>query len=90
MVPSGSIVQIDTRNRAISSRNNWTHEFRRSVYFLRDLTRVCLWLVRIGRELGMADPDPSRAIAYLQPKTEVSGIDRKPRARYLRSQAVGG
>jgi transcriptional regulator with XRE-family HTH domain len=35
MIPPGSVVQIDTRNRAISSRKNWTHEFQRPVYFLR-------------------------------------------------------
>ena len=38
MIPPGSIVQIDTRNLAISSRRNWTHEFQRPVYFL--MTRV--------------------------------------------------
>ena len=44
MIPPGSIVQIDTRNRAISSRQNWTHEFQRPIYFL--MTRdayVCGW-----------------------------------------------
>jgi transcriptional regulator with XRE-family HTH domain len=44
MVPPGSIVQIDTRNRAISSRKNWTHEFQRPVYFLRTPEGyVCGW-----------------------------------------------
>jgi hypothetical protein len=44
MAPPGSIVQIDTRNRAISSRKNWTYDFQRPVYFIR--TRegyVCGW-----------------------------------------------
>jgi hypothetical protein len=44
MIPPGSIVQIDTRNRGISSRKNWTHEFQRPIYFL--MTRegyVCGW-----------------------------------------------
>ena len=44
MIPPGSILQIDTRNRAISSRKNWTHEFQRPIYFL--MTRegyVCGW-----------------------------------------------
>jgi transcriptional regulator with XRE-family HTH domain len=44
MIPPGSIVQIDMRNRAISSRKNWTHEFQRPIYFL--MTRegyVCGW-----------------------------------------------
>ncbi len=44
MIPAGSIVQIDTQKRAISSRKDWTHEFQRPIYFL--LTRegyVCGW-----------------------------------------------
>ena len=44
MIPAGSIVQIDTRKRAISSRKDWTHEFQRPIYFL--MTRegyVCGW-----------------------------------------------
>jgi hypothetical protein len=44
MIPAGSIVQIDTQKRAISSRRDWTHEFQRPVYFL--ITRdayVCGW-----------------------------------------------
>jgi transcriptional regulator with XRE-family HTH domain len=44
MIPAGSIVQIDNRKRAISLRKDWTHEFRRPIYFLmtRD-TYVCGW-----------------------------------------------
>jgi hypothetical protein len=34
MIPSGSIVQIDTQRRAISSRKDWVHEFQRPIYFL--------------------------------------------------------
>jgi transcriptional regulator with XRE-family HTH domain len=44
MIPAGSIVQIDTRGRAISSRRNREHEFQRPIYFL--MTRdayVCGW-----------------------------------------------
>src|SRR3984957_14928193 len=44
MIPSGSIVHIDTRKRAISARKDWTHEFQRPIYFL--MTRdsyVCGW-----------------------------------------------
>jgi transcriptional regulator with XRE-family HTH domain len=44
MIPAGSIVQIDTQMRAISSRRDWTHEFQRPIYFL--MTRegyVCGW-----------------------------------------------
>jgi transcriptional regulator with XRE-family HTH domain len=44
MIPPGSIVQIDTQKRAISSRKDWTQEFQRPLYFLmaRD-TYVCGW-----------------------------------------------
>jgi transcriptional regulator with XRE-family HTH domain len=44
MIPAGSIVQIDTQRRAISTRRDWTHEFQRPIYFLttRD-TYVCGW-----------------------------------------------
>jgi len=44
MIPAGSIVQIDTQKRAISSRRDWAHEFQRPIYFL--MTRegyVCGW-----------------------------------------------
>jgi transcriptional regulator with XRE-family HTH domain len=44
MIPAGSVVLIDTQKRAISSRRDWTNEFRRPVYFL--VTRegyVCGW-----------------------------------------------
>ncbi len=44
MIPSGSIVQIDTQKRAISARKDWKHEFQRPIYFL--MTRdsyVCGW-----------------------------------------------
>jgi transcriptional regulator with XRE-family HTH domain len=44
MIPAGSIVQIDSRQRAISPRRDWPHEFHRPIYFL--ITRdsyVCGW-----------------------------------------------
>jgi hypothetical protein len=34
MIPSGSIVLIDTQKRAIASRREWTNEFNRPIYFL--------------------------------------------------------
>jgi transcriptional regulator with XRE-family HTH domain len=34
MIPAGSIVRIDTRNREISSTKGWTHVFQRPIYFL--------------------------------------------------------
>jgi transcriptional regulator with XRE-family HTH domain len=44
MLPAGSMVQIDRRQRTISSRKDWAHEFQRPIYFL--MTRdayVCGW-----------------------------------------------
>ena len=44
IIPAGSIVQIDTQKRAISSCRDWTNEFQRPIYFL--MTRegyVCGW-----------------------------------------------
>jgi hypothetical protein len=44
MIPAGSIVQIDTQKRAISSRKDWTHEFQRPIYFLMAREGyVCGW-----------------------------------------------
>jgi hypothetical protein len=67
MIPPGSIVRVDTRNRAISSRKNWTHEFQRPVYFLRtrqgylcgwcELDGNSEWLTLIPHPLS---PAPSR------------------------------
>jgi hypothetical protein len=34
MVPAGSLVHIDTRDRIISMRTNWAQEFQRPIYFL--------------------------------------------------------
>jgi transcriptional regulator with XRE-family HTH domain len=44
MIPPGSVVHFDSQQRAISSRKDWTHEFKRPVYFLmiRDAF-VCGW-----------------------------------------------
>jgi transcriptional regulator with XRE-family HTH domain len=63
MIPPGSIVQIDTTNRAILSRKNWTHEFQRPVYFLRtregcvggwrELDRNSEWLTLIPHPLSI-------------------------------------
>jgi transcriptional regulator with XRE-family HTH domain len=71
MIPPGSIVQIDTRDRAISSRKNWTHEFKRPVYFLR--TRegyVCGWCELDGNSEWLTliphplSPASSRRLKY--------------------------
>jgi len=44
MIPPGSMVQIDTRQRGISPRKNWTNEFGRPIYFLKTKDGyVCGW-----------------------------------------------
>jgi hypothetical protein len=44
MIPPGSIVQIDTSKREISSTKDWTHEFQRPIYFLKTTEGyVCGW-----------------------------------------------
>ncbi len=35
LIPTGSIVQIDTRKREISPRKEWARELRRPIYFLK-------------------------------------------------------
>jgi hypothetical protein len=80
MIPPGSIVQIDTQKRAISSRKDWTQEFQRPVYFLmaRD-TYVCgwceldknaEWLTLIPHPLSAT---PSRRWKY---RTEIENLGR--------------
>ncbi len=44
MIPAGSIVLVDTRERAISPRKDWQNELQRPIYFLRTGdTYVCGW-----------------------------------------------
>ncbi len=44
MIPPGSLVHIDTRDRAVAMRNNWTQEFQRPIYFLTGKEGdVCGW-----------------------------------------------
>jgi hypothetical protein len=80
MIPPGSIVQIDTQKRVISSRKDWTQEFRRPVYFLmaRD-TYVCgwceldknsEWLTLVPHPLSAT---PSRRWKY---RTEIENLGR--------------
>jgi transcriptional regulator with XRE-family HTH domain len=80
MIPAGSIVQIDTQKRAISTRKNWTHEFRRPIYFLMtrdsyvcgwcELDENSDWLTLIPHSLS---PAPSRRWRY---RTEIESIGR--------------
>ena len=80
MIPAGSIVQIDTQKRAISTRRNWTHEFQRPIYFLMtrdayvcgwcELDKNSDWLTLIPHSLS---PVPSRRWRY---RTEIESIGR--------------
>jgi hypothetical protein len=72
--------QIDTRNLAITSRKNWTHEFQRPVYFLRtrvgyvsgwcELDRYSEWLTLIPHPLS---PASSRRWKY---REEIENLGR--------------
>ena len=80
MIPAGSIVQIDTQKRAISTRRNWTNEFRRPIYFLMtrdgcvcgwcELDAKSDWLTVIPHSLSAV---PSRRWRY---RTEIESIGR--------------
>ncbi len=83
VIPAGSIVEIDTQKRAISTRTNWTHEFQRPIYFLKtrdayvcgwcELDKNSDWLTLIPYSLS---PAPSRRWRY---RTEVESIGRVAR-----------
>jgi transcriptional regulator with XRE-family HTH domain len=73
IIPAGSIVQIDTRHRAISSRKSWKNELQRPIYFLMTRTEyVCGWceLDQSGEWLTLVphllSPAPSRRWKYRQ------------------------
>jgi transcriptional regulator with XRE-family HTH domain len=68
MIPPGSIVQIDTRNLAISSRKNWTHEFQRPVYFL---------MTRLGYAFGWCELDGNSEWLTLIPHPLSPGSSRR-------------
>src|ERR1700721_866473 len=80
MIPAGSIVQIDTQKRTISSRKDWTHEFQRPIYFLMtgdayvcgwcELDRSSDWLTLIPHPLS---PASSRRFKYRQ---EIENLGR--------------
>jgi transcriptional regulator with XRE-family HTH domain len=80
MIPAGSIVQIDTQKRAISSRKDWTHEFQRPIYFLMtrdayvcgwcELDKASEWLTLIPHPLS---PASSRRWKY---RTEIESLGR--------------
>lgn len=80
MIPAGSMVQIDTQQRAISTQKNWTNEFRRPIYFLMtrdgyvcgwcELDENSHWLTLIPHSLS---PAPIRRWRY---RTEIESIGR--------------
>jgi hypothetical protein len=80
MIPAGSVVQIDTQKRAISSRRDWKHEFQRPIYFLTtrdayvcgwcELDRDSDWLTLIPHPLS---PASSRRWRY---RKEIENIGR--------------
>jgi transcriptional regulator with XRE-family HTH domain len=80
MIPSGSIVQIDTQKRAISSRREWKHEFQRPIYFLTtrdayvcgwcELDKDADWLTLVPHPLS---PAPSRRWRY---RKDIENIGR--------------
>jgi transcriptional regulator with XRE-family HTH domain len=80
MIPAGSIVHIDTQKRAISSREHWTNEFHRPIYFFMtgdayvcgwcELDRNSEWLTLIPHPLS---PASSRRWRY---RTEIECLGR--------------
>jgi transcriptional regulator with XRE-family HTH domain len=79
MIPAGSIVQIDTRKRAISARRDWKNEFERPIYFFAtpdgdvcgwcELDRNAEWLTLIPHPMS---PVSSQRWQY-QTEIEVHG-----------------
>jgi transcriptional regulator with XRE-family HTH domain len=80
MIPAGSIVHIDTQKRAISSRKDWKHEFRRPIHFLMtrdgyvcgwcELDKNSEWLTLVPHPLS---PVSSRRWKY---RTEIENLGR--------------
>jgi transcriptional regulator with XRE-family HTH domain len=80
MIPSGSIVLINTEDREISSRRDWTNEFQRPIYFLKtrdeclcgwcELDKNSEWLTLIPHPLS---PASSRRWRY---RTEIENVGR--------------
>jgi transcriptional regulator with XRE-family HTH domain len=84
MIPAGSMVYIDTRSRAIPSRNGWRHEFQRPICFL--MTRdayFCGWCeLDKGSEWLTLEPHPLSAapVRRWRYRKEVEVIGRVIRA----------
>ena len=72
MIPSGSIVQIDTQKRAISSRRDWKNEFQRPIYFL---------MIREGYVCGWCELDKASEWLTVIPHPMSSVSSRRWRYR---------
>jgi transcriptional regulator with XRE-family HTH domain len=80
IIPAASIVHIDTQKRAISSRKDWKHEFRRPIHFLMtrdgyvcgwcELDKNSEWLTLVPHPLS---PVSSRRWRY---RTEIENLGR--------------
>jgi transcriptional regulator with XRE-family HTH domain len=80
MIPPGTIVHIDTQQRAISLGRDWKHEFQRPIYFLMtrdayvcgwcELDKNSEWLTLIPHPLSQAS---SRRWKY---RTEIESLGR--------------
>jgi transcriptional regulator with XRE-family HTH domain len=80
MIPPGSIVHFDSQQRAIASRKDWTHEFKRPIYFLMtregyvcgwcELDKNSEWLTLVPHPLS---PASSRRWKY---RTEIESLGR--------------
>jgi transcriptional regulator with XRE-family HTH domain len=80
MIPAGSVVKIDIRKREISSKEEWTREFQRPIYFLAtreghvcgwcELDKNSEWLTLIPHPLS---PATSRRWRY---RTEIKNVGR--------------
>ena len=80
MIPAGSIVQIDTQKRAISTAKKLDPRIPAAHLFPDDSGRLCLRLVRVGQKLRLADVDTAFAIASPKQEMEVQDRNRKHRA----------
>jgi transcriptional regulator with XRE-family HTH domain len=80
VIPAGSIVRIDTRNREISSTKGWIHVFQRPIYFLKTPEGyVCGWCeLDTNSEWLTVIPHPRSAASSRRWKyrTEVENLGR--------------
>lgn len=80
MIPAGSIVLINTKKRAIASREEWVGEFDRPIYFL---------FTRSGYFCGFCELDKKQEWLYLVPHM-LSSQPNSKRWRYKKEVEVIG